>query len=85
MEKGLDVNLGTDRIKWHPKTHTELMPCDSFGEILFRGFGSQADNSPVCACVCVCVWEREWVCMCVCVCVNDYAFLNMCVCVCVND
>ena len=56
-EKGLDVNLGTDRIKWHPKTHTELMPCDSFGEILFRGFGSQADNSPVCACVCV--RERE--------------------------
>ena len=56
-DKGLDVNLKTERFKWHPKTHTEHMPCDSFGEIVFRGFGSQSRNSPVCAvrCMCVCV------------------------------
>ena len=29
-DKDLEVNLGTEHIKWHPKTHTKLMPCDSF-------------------------------------------------------
>ncbi|XP_005091977.2 transient receptor potential cation channel subfamily M member-like 2 [Aplysia californica] len=31
---------------WHPKTHTFTEPCDSFGEIHFRGFGSSTPNSP---------------------------------------
>ncbi|GFO31362.1 transient receptor potential cation channel subfamily m member 2-like [Plakobranchus ocellatus] len=31
---------------WHPKTHTEEEPCDSFGEIHFRGFGTNVEKSP---------------------------------------
>ena len=48
MDKGIPVNIGTHHNFWHPRDHTEVMPCDSFGEILFRGFGSQSYNSPVC-------------------------------------
>ncbi|KAK7491216.1 hypothetical protein BaRGS_00017487, partial [Batillaria attramentaria] len=44
-EKGLTVSMDTSHI-WHSHTHTEEMPCDSFGEIHFCGFGSQTPNSP---------------------------------------
>ncbi|KAK7112164.1 hypothetical protein V1264_011657 [Littorina saxatilis] len=59
-DKGLKANKGTDHVKWHPKTHTELMPCDSFGEILFRGFGSQSHNSPYMRVDDKCDMDKVW-------------------------
>ncbi|KAI8729643.1 transient receptor potential cation channel subfamily M member 5 [Biomphalaria glabrata] len=45
----IDRNLPIDDSKghlWHQKTHTVEEPCDSFGEIHFRGFGTIVSNSP---------------------------------------
>ncbi|KAL8607328.1 hypothetical protein ACOMHN_039478 [Nucella lapillus] len=59
-DKGLRVDPGTDRVIWHPKTHTETMRCDSFGEILFRGFGSQSFNSPYMRVDSTCKMRKVW-------------------------
>ncbi|CAL1535900.1 unnamed protein product [Lymnaea stagnalis] len=45
----LDRYLPIDEQKthvWHQKTHTITEPCDSFGDIHFRGFGTIVTNSP---------------------------------------
>ncbi|XP_076450410.1 transient receptor potential cation channel subfamily M member-like 2 [Babylonia areolata] len=59
-DKGLKVDLNTEHNFWHSKDHTEVMPCDSFGEILFRGFGSQSTNSPYMRVDCVCDMDKVW-------------------------
>ncbi|XP_048256759.1 transient receptor potential cation channel subfamily M member 2-like isoform X1 [Haliotis rufescens] len=44
-DRGIHIDLKKHEI-WNMKTHTDTMPCDSFGEILFRGFGHDVSNSP---------------------------------------
>ncbi|XP_046584536.1 transient receptor potential cation channel subfamily M member 2-like [Haliotis rubra] len=44
-DQGIQVDLKKHEI-WNMKTHTVTKPCDSFGEILFRGFGHDVSNSP---------------------------------------
>ncbi|GFO31372.1 transient receptor potential cation channel subfamily m member 2 [Plakobranchus ocellatus] len=43
-ERKMDVSDTDDQV-WHPDTHTEKEPCDSFGEIFFTGFGTDVEKS----------------------------------------
>lgn len=45
-ERRIRVDHNTEHVIWHMKTHTKTSPCDSFGEIYFRGFGTETPNSP---------------------------------------
>ena len=46
VDRNMDVSDEGTHI-WHQKTHTEEGPCDSFGQIHFRGFGTNVLKSPV--------------------------------------
>ncbi|KAK3766250.1 hypothetical protein RRG08_036888 [Elysia crispata] len=45
VDRNMDVSDEGTHI-WHQKTHTEEGPCDSFGQIHFRGFGTNVLKSP---------------------------------------
>ncbi|KAL5018231.1 hypothetical protein ScPMuIL_003953 [Solemya velum] len=49
QEKGLETrhsDTHTREETWNTKDHTDSIPCDSFGEIKFQGFGHDTENSP---------------------------------------
>ncbi|XP_076459392.1 transient receptor potential cation channel subfamily M member-like 2 [Babylonia areolata] len=60
-DRGLDISMETSNVLWDPSRHTRRLPCDSFGEVLFRGFGIQSDRtSPYMRVDSECEMENVW-------------------------